>query len=58
MNKKDQEGIIRWRERTRTEKNDKIKVGDIRSVNVREKVSAIINVFIIFGHQNLLASVE
>lgn len=57
INKKDQEGIIRWRKRTRTEKNDKIKVGDIRSVNVRE-ISEIINVLIIFGHQNLMASVE
>lgn len=28
------------------------------SVNVREKISEITNVFIIFGHQNLMASVE
>lgn len=41
----------------RTEENNKIKVGDISSVNVRE-ISEIINVFIIFGHQNLMASVE
>lgn len=42
----------------RREKNDEIKVGDIRSVNVREKICEIINLFIIFGYQNLVASVE
>lgn len=49
INKRDQESIVGCRKRTRTEKSNQIKEGDISSVKFGE-FSEIINAFIIFGH--------